>query len=636
MRTESSNNPWRDVVNSAVNVIAEATSLETEAVESALEVPPDPSLGDIATTVAFLLAKKLKKNPAVIAKDVGTRLQSLLVSRPLFSRVEVSGPYINLFVDRGVLTELTIGAVTALQNRYGHTDTFKGNRALIESPAVNPSKPWHIGHARNAIIGDSLANILEATGYEVLRIDYINNLGLQIAQVAWKLRRTKKKKGKQKYDHYLGKLYVEVQAEYEGDKTVEEGVRQISRELEDPSSEMSAFAEKMVSECVRAQNQTSYRLGIYHDYQIWESVIAHSGLLESAKQELLRHDFISMPQEGDKAGCIVANLETIEEFREMKETQKILFRSDGTRTYTGADLVFQMWKFGITKDPFQYELFEMQPNGKPVYRSVLRGERHDLGQFDYVFNVIASGQAHPQKLIYTLLALMGYKKQSENSRHIAYEFVGLEETAFSGRKGTWLGHTCDEVLDKAEELAREEVAKRNPDEDDEFKARVAREVAVGALRYFMLKASPERKITFRWGEVLDFDGDTGPYLQYSYARAQRILERAEGETLPMPDFRAISSEAEFSLVKAIARFPDEVLEVVRGMRQSVWGTSFTSNRIAAYCNGLATLFSKFYDTCPVLKAEPHVAAARLELVKAFKTTMANCMALLGIPVVDRM
>jgi arginyl-tRNA synthetase len=239
-------------------------------------------------------------------------------------------------------------------------------------------------------------------------------------------------------------------------------------------------------------------------------------------------------------------------------------------------------------------------------------------------------------MVYTVLDLMGYSKESENSHHIAYEFVGLEGENFSGRQGTWIGYSVDDVIDKATELAMVEVDKRNPDESDEFKETVANQVAVGALRYFMLNASPDRKITFRWEQALDFNGDAAPYLQYSLARANRILEKTEQDEMGKADLSKLTSDPEFELVKSIAKFPDEILVVAQAMKKELWGTSFISNRITAYGYGLATLFSKFYDSCSVLKAEPGVREARLELVKAFKITMTNCLQILGIPVIDRM
>ncbi|TFG34980.1 arginine--tRNA ligase [Candidatus Thorarchaeota archaeon] len=629
-------NPWEFAERTVVKILAKSASVEIDRVSSSIEIPPDSSLGDMASTLAFIQAKNLKKNPTSIAAEMLPNLEILVQKEPLIGSVRVKGPYINIFLDRGAFAIMTLSSV--LQNReyYGKSLEFQGRRALIEFPAVNPSKPWHIGHARNAILGDTLSNILEAVGYEVIRLDYINDLGLQIAQLIWKLKQVKDQKPEGKYDHYLGHLYVQVQEAFDSSEEVQKEVREVSRNLEDLESADAKLSATMVDACVKAQYETGYRLGVFHDYQVWESAIAHSGLLDKAREMILQCDNITKLETGEKAGCIVADLSVIDEFKDMKDPYKILFRSDGTRTYTGADVALQLWKFGVVVDPFGYDLFDTQPNNRKLLRTSVKGKKIKLGKFDVVLNVIASRQAHPQKMVYTVLDLMGYKKESENSHHIAYEYVGLEGEDFSGRHGTWIGYSTDEVLDKTTELAKIEVDKRNPEEKDELKDIIANQVASGALRYFMLNASPDRKITFKWEEALDFQGDASPYLQYSLARANRILEKVEYTSNETANLNILVEDAEFELVKAIARFPQEVLEVVRSMKKDVWGTSFASNKITAFGYRLATLFSKFYDSCPVLKAEPEMKEARLALVDAFRTTMANCLTLLGIPVVERM
>jgi len=634
--TETSNNPWETVKQIVVKLLSETFPVSRDVIVSSIEKPPDPALGDLASTIAFSLAKELKKSPVAVVKEFVSRLKSIATDEPIIRDVTAKGPYINFFFDQGRFAELTVTSVRELGDTYGRSEEFKGQRALIESPAVNPSKPWHIGHARNAILGDTLCNMLDWVGYDVVRLDYVNDLGLQIAQLIWKLMQINGDEGDTKYDHYLGLLYVDVQKAFDSNASVQEEVRQVSRNLEDLESEEAKLSSKMVTKCLKAQNETSYRLGIYHDYQVWESAIAHSGILELAQKMMLESKNILKLDEGDKAGCIVVDLSVIDEFKDMKDPYKVLFKSDGTRTYTGADVALQLWKFGIIEDPFKYSLFDNQPNGKPVMRTDLKGKKLNLGKFDIVMNVIGSEQAHPQKMVYTILDILGYSKESQNSHHITYEFVALEETDFSGREGTWIGYTTDDVLDRATELARVEVAKRNPDEDETFKDLVASQVGIGAVRYFMLNASPDRKISFRWNEALDFNGDAAPYLQYSHARAQRILEKAEEIHPSEVDLTLLSTDAEFALVKAIAQLPEELLEVVRSLKKIVWGTSFTSNRFTAYTYGLANLFSRFYDSCPVLKAESNLKNSRLALVHAFKIAMANCLMVLGIPVVDRM
>ncbi len=634
--TEISTNPWETVRQSVVKILSDVFSVSQDDVTSSIERPPDSALGDLASTIAFSLAKERKTNPVAIVNELLPKLQAVASEDPLIKEISSKGPYVNIFLDHERMAELTVGSVLEFARTYGRSEEYKNQRALIESPAVNPSKPWHIGHARNAILGDTLCNILDWVGFDAVRLDYVNDLGLQIGQLIWKLLQIEEDEVETKYDHYLGHLYVEVQDAFDNSESVQEEVREVSRKLENLDSKEAKLSSKMVTRCLKAQNETSYRLGIYHDFQVWESAIAHSGILELAQKMMLNSDNIFRLDEGEKAGCIVADLSVIGEFKDSKDPYKILFRSDGTRTYTGADVALQLWKFGIIDDPFKYSIFENQPNDKKVMRTDLQGKKVNLGKFDIVMNVIGSRQAHPQKMVYTILDILGYSKESENSHHIAYEFVGLEDVDFSGRHGTWIGYSVDDVLDKATELARVEVDKRNPDEDDAFKNKVANQVAVGAVRYFMLNASPDRQITFRWNEALDFNGDAAPYLQYSHARAQRILEKAEDESSSNLDLALLSTDTEFELVKAIAQMPYELLEVARALKKNVWGTSFTSNRLTAYAYGLANLFSKFYDSCPVLKAEPDVRASRLALVRAFKMTMANSLTVLGIPVVNRM
>jgi arginyl-tRNA synthetase len=634
--SEISTNPWKTVRQTLVKVLSDVFSVSQDVVDATIERPPDSALGDLASTIAFALAKQLKKNPVAVVNDFLPKLKERASHESMIKEATTKGPYINIFIDQGQLAELTVGSILELDHKYGCCEEFQGKRALIEYPAVNPSKPWHIGHARNAILGDTLCNILDWVGYDAVRLDYINDLGLQIAQLIWKLRQVEDERSDMKYDHLLGHLYVDVQKAFDSSETIQREVREVSRKLEELNSDEANLSAKMVTRCLKAQNETSYRLGIYHDYQVWESAIAHSGILELAKKMMLKSKNILKIEEGEKAGCIVADLSIIDEFKDLKDPYKILFRSDGTRTYTGADVALQLWKFGIIEDPFKYSEFEEQPNGKTVMRTDLKGKKSKLGKFDVVMNVIGSRQAHPQKMVYTVLDILGYSKESENSHHIAYEFVGLDDADFSGREGTWIGYSTDDVLNKATELARIEVDKRNPEDDDTLKDNVASQIAVGAIRYFMLNASPDRQITFRWNEVLDFNGDAAPYLQYSHARAQRILEKAGEDVASDADLKILVSDAEFALVKALAHFPEELLEVARSLKKSVWGTSFASNRLTAYAYGLANIFSKFYDSCPVLTAEANVRASRMALVRAFKTTMANCLTILGIPVVNRM
>ncbi len=267
--TKIYNNPWETVKQIVVKLLSEVFPVSRDIIASSIEKPPDPTLGDLASTIAFLLAKELKKSPVAVVNESVSRLESMVTDEPIIRDVAAKGPYINFFFDQGKLAELTVTSVRELGDTFGRSEEFKGQRALIESPAVNPSKPWHIGHARNAILGDTLCNMLDWVGYDVVRLDYVNDLGLQIAQLIWKLMQIDGDEGDTKYDHYLGLLYVDVQKGFDGSASVQEEVREVSRKLENLESKEAKLSSKMVTKCLKAQNETSYRLGIYHDYQVW-------------------------------------------------------------------------------------------------------------------------------------------------------------------------------------------------------------------------------------------------------------------------------------------------------------------------------------------------------------------------------
>jgi len=628
--------PWDHIVNEVLELLHRFTNIDKNTLRNTLSEPPDPKYGDLATTIAFRLAKTQRKNPAMIAKEIVEKMNANGLPSVL-SEVKTAGPYINFYINRSELAKITIERVISQDLDYGVSNAFEGLHAIVEFPAVNPSKPWHIGHARNAIVGDTVSNLLEKVGYRVTRLDYINDLGLQVAQLIWKLRKLSNINTDEKFDHFLGKLYVEVQKEIESDPSVEEEIRETSRLMESGNNEISDFASDIVTRCVKAQYATAYRLNIFHDLQIWESTLAHSHLLDEVKKQILNKvDSVFVMPDGEKAGCIVARLDVFEEFKDMRDPYKVLFRSDGTRTYVGADISLQMWKFGLIKDPFKYSVFDVQPNGKKVLRSDLEGETIKHQKVNKVFNVVGAEQAHPQRLVYLILDLLGYKKESENSYHLAYERVTVDEASLSGRKGGWVGFTTDDVLDRAFEIAQKEVKMRNPNANDEFISTTAEQIAIGAVRYALIRQSLDKRIDFKYSEVLDFNGDTGPYLQYAHARASRILERVGMFSKPI-DYSQINNDYEFALIKMIAKYPSILVEIVQNIKKETWGTDIQLNRIPIFIYELANLFSKFYDNCPVSSAKNEsLKNARLALVYAFKKTLASALNIIGVPPLEKM
>ncbi|MEM3555202.1 MAG: arginine--tRNA ligase [Candidatus Micrarchaeia archaeon] len=590
-----------------------------EEIERSLEYPKE-QFGDLASAVCFELAKREKKAPRAIAEKIKDSIRK----SELVERVEVAGAgYLNFYFNYEKFAKLTVEAVEK-NKKYGEVDFGKGRKALVEFPSVNPNKPWHIGHLRNALLGDSVARILEFAGYKVERENYIDDLGLQVAQSVWGyMKLNNKVEGK--VDHWLGKQYVEV-AKRSGEEEVEREVREIMKKLEEGGNEISKLGRELAERCVKAQYETAFKLNVYQDVLIWESDIVRTRILEDAIEMLVKKGAAVRESEGENAGCIVAKLEGMREFVDMENPDKILIRSDGTATYTGKDVAFQMWKFGILPNRFKFSVFMKQPNAKMLYTTSSKGKRMGFGKADLVVNVIGVEQRYPQKVLTSLLRRMGYEKEADNSVHLSYEHAWLPDERFSGREGTWVGYTADELVEKAVEYAKGEIKNRFREMGEKEKEEIAKAVGVGGVRFDFLRMSPEKKIVFRWEEALNFEGDSAPYIQYSHARAARIIEKAP-KGKGAVDYSVLTSPDERRLVKLIAKFPSVVRSAARDCRP---------HYVADYLIDLATAFSKFYTTCPVLTAPEKERAARLALVRCTKRVLRNGLELLGIEAVERM
>lgn len=597
--------PWKEFVKQA----AEAVEL-VFGQTGPLEIPTGGQ-GDLAFA-CFGLAKQLKKSPKEIADSF-----KLPKKFSLIERAESINGYVNFFINWEAFGKEVLVAATTPD--FGHGKSFTG-RALVEFPSVNPNKPWHIGHARNAVLGDTIANLLSSVGYEVLRTDYIDDLGLQIAKVAWGMKKFPLPVGK--FDHALGELYVEVEKAADG---APEEIKEILRRMEKNPAETRALAER----CLASQHETAYRFGVFHDLAIFESDIVAAGLLEKALELMKKTKAIYTAAEGEKSGCLVANLAGYPEFASLKDPEVVLLRSDGTATYTAKDIAFQLWKFGLVADNFHYKELTKQPNGKVLIASAPVGQANKFQRANLVINVIGAEQAHPQRLVYRTLETMGFEEAFRNSFHLAYQHVFLPEGKFSGRQGTWIGYAADDVLNEAKERALEEVKTRGLAKGEEEK--IAEAVATGAVRYALLKSAPEKRIVFAWKEVLSFEGNAAPYLQYAHARACRILEKANKK--PKPANVPLTQEEE-ALLKHISRLPTLLVKTASSMKQEVWGTQLEIHLLAEYAFQLAVLFNRFYVNCPVIGSAEE--ENRLAIVVATKTTLHNILAILGVPAIEKM
>lgn len=613
-----------EMKNSIAKSLAKAAGVSQKSARESLQ-PQQGKFGDMASTLAFTLAKEKKDNPAKLAAQIAEKMQGNLPDG--VSGVQAAGPYLNFtFSD---FFWLSLVSHVASNPDFGRGEKQSG-KVLIEFPSVNPNKPWHVGHLRNALLGDSIARILSFAGYDVEREDYIDDLGLQVAQSVWGIDNLPKPQ-EGKFDHVLGAQYVEV-AKRLADPAVEAQVREIIHDLETGSSILCKNARATVEKCVAAQYETSFAYGIYHDVLVFESDIVRTifqeGLAKLKSSGAIRHE-----ADGKNAGCWVVPLEGAEGFTGMENADKVLIRSDGTATYTGKDLVFQLWKFGKLSGEFRFVPFLKQPNGQTAYMTSNLGPAMRFGGASRVINVIGVEQEYPQKVLKVVLSRLGFEEESKNSIHLSYDHVVLPEGRFSGRAGTWMagaeagsrGFTADELLDEGQSRAIEKI---KGDWQQAEKEQISRAVSIAAIRFSFLRTTSEKKIVFDWEKALSFEGDSGPYVQYAFARCCRILEKAQGIEGAVPAIYQFS-EDEKQLLRQMLLLPLVVQSCA---------ASHQAHPCADYALELAGRFSKFYATTPVLAegVSSEQRAVRLAEVAAVKNALNCAMSLLGLPAIGRM
>ena len=609
--------------------IAEAAGVPVTEAERSIEMPKG-QFGDVSSSICFSLAKKEKKNPVELARNVAGRIKL----PNWVEYVKVEGPYLNFLLSEAFYAEL-LAKIAEQKSDFGKGHKKHG-KTIIEFPSVNPNKPWHIGHLRNALLGDAVARILEYTGETVERTDYIDDLGLQVAQSFWGyLHFGKKPTGK--LDLWLGQEYVEASKKFESDMKTQDGVRALLKKMEEGENKSAQGCRKLVEDCVAAQYETAFKFKIYHDVLIFESDIVKT-IFQEGMSLVKSSKAIVKETEGKNAGCWVAKMAS-PEFANMESPDKILIRSDGTATYTGKDIIFQLWKFGLLKNDFKYDKCTVQPNGKVLHMSSqhAKGGKGNFGKATRVLNVIGMEQAYPQKVIKEIMLSMGYKKEAEHSVHLSYEHVWLEDeipssagetgeaTAsarkFSGRQGTWIGFTADELY--AEGLKRAE-GKIKPEVGGAERGKIATSIAAGAIRFAFLRTTPEKKIIFSWDTALSLEGDSAPYVIYAHARAHKILEKGgQGKAS-----KVALDIAEKELLKKIMQFDFVVEEAARQLRPHV---------VAEYCLELATLYNKFYNVCPVIACEDeNTRQNRLAINFAALTAIKNALGVVGIEALEKM
>jgi len=613
-------NPWGQFKCDVLQTLEEGLSKlgwQTPVpLENTLEEPPDLKLGDIATRVCFELARALHKSPMWLAAELG----NVIKPSGLVEKVAVSGNYINFFVDLPKLAEFTLQSVEKYENGYGFSNVGKGKKVVVEHTSVNPTKPLHIGHGRNAVVGDTMARLLRALGYRVEVQNYIDDMGRQVAETLL-AHRFIKKKPKAKFDHVLGLIYSEIHGRIEQNPDLEDEVRKILAHLERGTSADSREARRLSERCVKANLETTDRLGISYDALVWESDLARSGILSETLDRLKSTKYL-VEGTGEHAGTLILKLS------EFGLEDKVLVRSDGTAVYTMRDIAYQLWKFGKTEASLKFRLHSKRPDGTKTYTTSRRGRTNArFGKADMVVNVVGAEQRFPQQVVFNALRALGLEKEYKNSHHLAYEHVWLPSGRFSGRKGTWIGFSVDDVIEEAVARSRVVVEEHAPNASEKFKRQAAELVGVGAVKFSLISTSPEKRITFKWEEALNFDRNSGPAVQYSHARACSILRKAKAHGGKQGNVM-FKLPQEQCLIRLLAKFPDVVLEA---------GERLQPHLPALYAADLALAFNTFYEVAPVIEAEtPELRAARLRLVNCVRIVLRNALELIGITAPDRM
>ncbi|MCS7142242.1 MAG: arginine--tRNA ligase [Aigarchaeota archaeon] len=607
-----------------------------------IEISKDPAFGEVTSTSPFELARKTSRKPIEIAEDVAGKIREITKAGDLIiaDAMAAKPGFINFTVNWLKYARVILDEIREEGERYGLSDHGRGATVLIEHTSVNPNKPLHLGHGRNVIIGDTLYRLFRAMGYRTVVVNYIDDSGNQMADIHVAFKRLGYKvdpPSGERYDEYCGRVYAEVSRAIEESQDLLSLKRRILGELEDPTSASSELNKLITDRVLSFQMRTCWRLGARYDILNRESDIVSFKLWDETFTMLVRSGAVYKATEGKDAGCWMINLRDHPVLS--KEDDEVLIRSDGTLTYVARDVAYAAWKTGLLEKDFTYRVWGKNPDGTEILETDLRGEvRFDRGRPEIVMTVVDVRQRRPQEVVrHALSKLTG---TSSGYVHFGYEVVALsiedarklgfnegegEFVHMSGRAGLYL--TVDAVLDLLKSKALQEASRRHSDWDNDKLEEVAEKIAVAALRYSMLKQDTDKMIVFDSSEASRLVGDTGPYLQYTYARACRILEkspvRERGERVGVPEL----VKQERDLLRVVSYAPAVFEEVLNLM---------LLKRLTTYAHSLCAAFNEFYEYCPVLTAEAEVRDFRLELTKAFTQVLSNVASVMGITLLNEM
>jgi arginyl-tRNA synthetase len=622
----------------------------------AFQYPPSIELGDLAVTAPFDLARTLRRKP----REIAERLAQELAGAPGVRRAEAAGGgYVNVFLDRAAFAR-------QLHDHFRSPSPAPAvaGPVIVEHTSINPNKAAHIGHLRNATLGDTFVRVLRHRGREVGVQNYIDDTGVQVADVVVGFLHLEKKSraeverlaAGERFDYLCWDLYARVGDFYAADPANRKLQAATFHAIEHGDSEEARMAALVAAAIVDCHLLTMERLGIRYDLLAHESDILRLHFWARAFEQLKAKGAIHLEAEGKNAGCWVLGMEQ----EDGADENKIIVRSDGTVTYTGKDIAYQLWKLGLLDRDFHYRRHRTYPDGHVLWSTTsAEGEAGApaFGHAHAVYNVIDVGQSYPQRVVKAGVAALGHAEAAERSRHLGYEKVVLspatardlgyavseDETAVkvSGRKG--LGVKADDLLDALTAKARAEVDARDPARDVAAREATATAIATGALRYFLLKYGRTKIITFDMDEALAFTGETGPYIQNGLVRARNIFAKLEAEGHGVDalvgraremDLEALLSGEEgdevWSLLLLMARSEEVAEQAVKAEEVSL---------LAKHAFAVAQAFHSYYQKprySVLYAASEELRAFRALVVDSFARHMDVLTALLGIPVPERM
>jgi arginyl-tRNA synthetase len=614
--------------------------------EPVLEVPPRRDLGDLSSPAAMQLARVLKRNPRAIAEE----LARALPRRPLVRDVQIQGAgFLNFFLDRRAFA-------AALMDASLLDGGVRGDKVVIEHTNINPNKAAHIGHLRNAVLGDVLGRSLKSLGYPVEIQNYIDDTGVQLADVVVGfvdlrgIPLAAVAAIPEPFDFYCWDLYSEVGRWLAEDPERQRLRRETLHEMEIGQGPRAETGRLVARRVVSRHLATMRRIDVSYDLLTRESDILGLQFFEQAFGRLKESGAVHLEKEGKNAGCWVMPLSQSEEFAGLEDPDKVIVRSDGTVTYVGKDIAYQLWKFGLLGRDFGYRFWQEEGVWETTQDGVEGHPR--FGNAWRVFNVIDVRQSYLQKIVRAGLQALGHPAEADRSVHFAYEMVALSPATarqlgfldeaegedkvleMSGRKG--IGVKADDLIDQLELKAREEIAKRNRDLGEAELDGLAHEIATAALRFFMVKATNNRVIAFDFDEALSFEGESGPYLQYSLVRAKNIRRRLQQEGIAADVFpeevaalpEEVWSEDLWDLILEVAQTGETVEKAAESLELSL---------IARHALDIAQRFNALYHRHPILQEkDPQVRAGRLATVQIFRRGLESLGELLGIPVPEKM